>query len=58
MNFQRPESVTGLFFCEINIKNVKKHIEKAENEKTILKIFWLHTVVFLLGIIFAIANFI
>lgn len=35
-----------------------KQAREAENENAILRTFWLHLVVFLLGIVFAIANFI
>ena len=52
--------IAPLVICGAAIVIIKliKQAREAENEKTILKIFWLHTVVFLLGIIFAIANFI
>lgn len=35
-----------------------KQAREVENEKNILRIFWLHIAVIIIGVIFAIANFI
>ncbi len=51
--------IAPLVICGAAIVIIKliKQAREVENEKTILKIFWLHAVVLLLGIIFTIANF-
>ena len=51
--------IAPLVICGAAIVIIKliKQSREAENVKTILKIFWLHVVVLLLGIVFTIANF-
>ena len=52
--------IAPLVICGAAIVIIKliKQAREAENENTILKIFWLHVAVLLLGIVFTIANFI
>lgn len=52
--------VAPLVICGAALVIIKliKQAREAENEKTILKIFWLHICVILLGIVFVVARFV
>lgn len=52
--------VSPIIICGAALIIIKliKQAREAENEKTILKIFWLHVCVILLGILFVAARFV
>lgn len=52
--------VSPIIICGAALVIIKliKQAREAENEKTILRIFWLHICVILLGIVFVIARFV